>query len=157
MFVGPCFFGGVFKPAERHAWGSAVHTLQDSCRYRAGRHTCSWLLAGLLVCGNNDACTREHVCSMTGNGRAAPLQGEAGRFLVVLLLMPVTLDFRTILSSLDSPLAGVTRLTSVTITSSWNVSLSVGFFSEALVLARVLDEGGIAISIHERSAPGEGR
>ena len=43
----------------------------------------------------------------------------------------------------------------MTITSSWNVSLSVGFFSEALVLARVLDEGGIAISIHERSAPGE--
>ena len=82
---------------------------------------------------------------MTGNGRAAPLQGEAGRFLVVLLWMPVTLDFRTILSSFDSPLAGVTRLTSVTITSSWNVPLSVGFFSEALVLARVLDEGGIAI------------
>jgi hypothetical protein len=33
----------------------------------------------------------------------------------------------------------------LTITSSWNVPLSVGFFSEALVLARVLDEGGIAI------------
>ena len=32
----------------------------------------------------------------------------------------------------------------------WNVPLSVGFFSEALVLARVLDEGGIAILIHER-------
>ena len=90
---------------------------------------------------------------MTSNGRAAPLQGEAGRFLVVLLWMPVTLDFRTILSSLDSPLAGVTRLTRVTITSSWNVSLSVGFFSEALVLARVLGEGGIAISIHERRPP----
>ena len=49
----------------------------------------------------------------------------------------------------------MTRLTSVTITSSWNVPLSTGFFSEALVLARVMAVGGIAISIHERSAPGE--
>ena len=37
------------------------------------------------------------------------------------------------------------------------MSLSVGFFSEALVLARVLDEGGIAISIHERMRAGGGK
>jgi len=37
------------------------------------------------------------------------------------------------------------------------VSLFVGFFSEALVLARVLDEGGLAISIHERMRAGGGK
>ena len=37
------------------------------------------------------------------------------------------------------------------------MSLFVGFFSEALVLARVLDEGGLAISIHERMRAGGGK